>query len=77
MDARGVEDAANSNTDGQVGKVAQYGVQGMQEQNEQVEGINIGTLKVPLSPIGNNFLIKFWLKKIWLLSIYCMFKLSH
>jgi hypothetical protein len=58
MDARGAEDEANSNKDGQDGNVAQNGVEGMQELNEQVEGINIGTLRVPLSPIGNAHLKK-------------------
>jgi hypothetical protein len=54
MDARGGENTATSNIDGQVGNVAQNGVEGMQEHNEQVEEINIRTLKVPLSPIGND-----------------------
>ncbi|KAM0871838.1 hypothetical protein ACQ4PT_039081 [Festuca glaucescens] len=53
MDARGAEDAATSNKDGQDGNVAKNGVEGMQEHNEQVEEINIGTLKVPLSPIDS------------------------
>ncbi|KAM0842343.1 hypothetical protein ACQ4PT_058412 [Festuca glaucescens] len=55
MDARGAEDEATSNKDGQDGNVAKNGVEGMQEHNEQVEEINIGTLKVPLSPIGNAY----------------------
>ncbi|KAM0841956.1 hypothetical protein ACQ4PT_058679 [Festuca glaucescens] len=53
MDARGAEDEATSNKDGQDGNVAKNGVEGMQEHNEQVEEINIGTLKVPLSPIDS------------------------
>jgi hypothetical protein len=53
MDARGGEDEATSNKDGQSGHVTKNGVEGMQEHIEQMDEIDIGTLKVPLSPIGN------------------------
>ncbi|KAK1602601.1 hypothetical protein QYE76_016870 [Lolium multiflorum] len=53
MDARGGAENATSNKDGQVGNVVQNGAEGMQESIEQLEGITIGSLNVPLSPIGN------------------------
>jgi hypothetical protein len=53
MDARGGEDEATSNKNGQGGNVTKNGVEGMQELNEQMGEIDIGSLKVPLSPTGN------------------------
>ncbi|KAM0913019.1 hypothetical protein ACQ4PT_012397 [Festuca glaucescens] len=46
-----VEDDATSNNNGQDENSAKSGVEGMQEQCQQVDEIQIGTLKVQLSPI--------------------------
>ncbi|KAK1629024.1 hypothetical protein QYE76_003363 [Lolium multiflorum] len=56
MDAKGADDEGNANNNGQHENGATNGVEGMQEQCAQVEEINIGTLKVPLSPLGNDSL---------------------
>jgi hypothetical protein len=58
MDAKGAEDEATSNNNGEDGNIAKSDVEGMQEQCQQVEEIDIGTLKVLLSPIGNAHLKK-------------------
>jgi hypothetical protein len=52
MDAKGVDEEATSNNNGQDENVSKSGVEGMQEQCQQVDEIQIGTLKVQLSPIG-------------------------
>ncbi|KAK1661842.1 hypothetical protein QYE76_050001 [Lolium multiflorum] len=51
MDTRGAEEEGSANNNGQDENGAKNGVEGMQEQCEQVEEINIGALKVPLSPL--------------------------
>ncbi|KAM0918614.1 hypothetical protein ACQ4PT_008736 [Festuca glaucescens] len=51
MDTKGAEDDATSNNNGQDENSTKSGVEGMQEQCQQVDKIQIGTLKVQLSPI--------------------------
>jgi hypothetical protein len=53
MDARGMEDEANANNNGNVGNGTKNGEEGMQEKCGQVDEIYIGTLKLPVSPLGN------------------------
>jgi hypothetical protein len=53
MDTKGAEDDATSNNNGQDENNAKSGVEGMQEQCQQVDDIQIGTLKVQLSPTGS------------------------
>ncbi|KAK1696218.1 hypothetical protein QYE76_012915 [Lolium multiflorum] len=54
MDARGMDNEGNANNNGQVGNGENNGEEGMQEQGAQVEEISIGTLKVPVSPLGRS-----------------------
>ncbi|KAM0855580.1 hypothetical protein ACQ4PT_049693 [Festuca glaucescens] len=54
MDAKGVEEDATSNNNGQDENISKSGVEGMQEQCQQVDEIQIGTLKVQLSPIDRS-----------------------
>ncbi|KAM0865553.1 hypothetical protein ACQ4PT_043194 [Festuca glaucescens] len=53
MDTKGAEDDATSNNNGQVENNTKSGVEGMQEQCKHVDEIQIGTLKVQLSPTGS------------------------
>jgi hypothetical protein len=53
MDTKGAEDDATSNNNGQDENNTKSGVEGMQEQCQQVDDIQIGTLKVQLSPTGS------------------------
>ncbi|KAK1605426.1 hypothetical protein QYE76_029099 [Lolium multiflorum] len=50
MDARGGENETIGNKDGQLGNATRNGVEGMQEHNEQVDAIEIGTLKDAWGP---------------------------
>ncbi|KAM0851911.1 hypothetical protein ACQ4PT_052118 [Festuca glaucescens] len=50
MDSKGAEDDATSNNNGQDENNTKSGVEGMQEQCQHVDEIQIGTLKVQLSP---------------------------
>ncbi|KAK1683201.1 hypothetical protein QYE76_044049 [Lolium multiflorum] len=52
MDAKGAGDEEHANNNGQDENSVKNGVEGMQEQCDRVEEVSIGTLKVPLSPLG-------------------------
>jgi hypothetical protein len=53
MDAKGSEEVATSNNNGQDENNTKDGVEGMQEQCQQMDGILIGTIKLQLSPTGS------------------------
>jgi hypothetical protein len=54
MDTKGVEDNATSNKNGQDAPNTTSGVQGMQEHCKPIEEVQIGSMKVKLSPAGTS-----------------------
>jgi hypothetical protein len=77
MDAKGSEEVATSNDNGQAENNTKDGVEGMQEQCQQIDDILIGTLKLQLSPTGSASFIPNLGEKIDFISLHYMLKICH